>query len=306
MSAKNRAGYTLLELILVIGIIAILIGLLVPAVQRARDASFRIQCSNNLKQIGLALQQYHDLNQGLPPGVSSEDGPYPYPSLGWSARILPFLDQMGLWTITEQAFAQNPFFVVNPPHVGIATVLPVFGCPADPRTRSVMSLQGFGVALTSYLGLEGTNHTSDDGVLFLDSHIRFSDITDGTSNTLMVGERPASADGTLGWWYGGWGQDHNRKDGSCDTVLGVAEVNIGAGAPWGQNNSSCPAGPYAFSPGSLNNQCDTFHFWSPHYGGGAHFLMADGSVHFLSYSAASVLSALATRASGEAAQLPDS
>ena len=111
----------------------------------------------------------------------------------------------------------------------------------------------------------------------------------------MVGERPPSADGVLGWWYAGVGQ---ARDGSADIVLGVQERNVGSLAP------GCRVGPYDFGPGQTTNQCDAFHFWSLHLGGGANFLFADGSVHFLSYSARRIMVALATRAGGEAAEQP--
>ncbi len=140
------------------------------------------------------------------------------------------------------------------------------------------------------LGVSGKDYSTLDGLLFRDSRIRLTDIKDGASNTLMVGERPPSADFQFGWWYAGAGQ---KFTGSADMILGVEEQNILT-----VTAGSCPPGTYKFAPGSFNNQCDMFHFWSPH-SGGAHFLMADGSVHFLSYSAAPILPALASRAGGE-------
>jgi prepilin-type processing-associated H-X9-DG protein len=151
------------------------------------------------------------------------------------------------------------------------------------------------VAFTAYLGVEGEDQDEKNGVLYLDSAIRFEEITDGLSRTLMVGERPPSADGYFGWWYAGEGQ---QRDGSADMVLGVREICTGTHA------LGCRLGPHDFGPGQITNQCDAFHFWSPHLGGGANFLFADGSVHFLSYSAAPIMVALATRAGGEAAEVP--
>ncbi len=129
----------------------------------------------------------------------------------------------------------------------------------------------------------------------MDSRIRLNDITDGTSSTLVAGERPPSADFWYGWWYAGVAQSGT---GSPDMVLGVRELNVNAAFAW-----FCPPGPYHFQAGSINNQCDVFHFWSPH-SGGANFLFADGHVQFLTYSADSILPALATRAGGEAADIP--
>ncbi|HZU36839.1 MAG TPA: DUF1559 domain-containing protein, partial [Gemmataceae bacterium] len=146
-------------------------------------------------------------------------------------------------------------------------------------------------ALSSYLGNEGTDQFSEDGVLYLDSRVKMVDIIDGTSNTLLVGERPPSPDLRFGWWYAANGQN---SCGSLDTVLGAQELNF--------TYSSCPFGPVPYGPGRLNNPCDTFHFWSLHPGG-ANFAFADGSVHFLSYGSADILEALATRAGGESVTL---
>src|SRR5262249_19229050 len=129
-----------------------------------------------------------------------------------------------------------------------------------------------------------------------DSKVRSGEITDGLSNTLMASERPPSTDLRYGYWYAGAGQG---VSGSGDMLLGVAEINVLRRG----NSSTCPRGPYAFSPGDLRNQCDMFHFWSLH-SGGAHFLFADGSVKFLSYSAAPILPALASRAGGETVDIP--
>ena len=290
-----RRAFTLLELLVVLAIVAVLMGLLLPAVQKARDAAARIKCANNLHQIGLATHQYHDTMGCLPPGARST---LPYPFASWMTRLLPYIEQNNLWNSTVAAYQQSRSPFKNPPHLGLATVMPTFACPADPRTASVQlaTRDKFNVALTSYLGVEGQNLNSKDGLLFRDSAIRFAEITDGLSNTLLAGERPASTDLQYGWWYAGVGQ---RFTGSVDMVLGVREQNVML-----VTKGSCPPGTYSFAPGSLTNQCDMYHFWSPHIGG-AYFLFADGSARFLSYSAASVLPALASRAGGEAVALPD-
>ncbi len=295
--STRRWAATLAEVLVVIAIIAVLLGLLVSAVQRVRDAANRTRCLNNLRQVGLALHNYHDVHSRFPPGVSYQNGKDPYPFMSWNTRLLPFLEQENLWAETQKAYAQNPDFLYDPPHKGLATVMPVYACPADSRTLSVANPPGVRVAFTAYLGVVGTDQSRSDGVLYLDSQVRFADITDGTSNTLAVGERPPSADGGFGWWYAGWGQN---KDGSGDMVLGVRERNVGS--IWA---GSCPPGPYEFGPGRVQNQCDAFHFWSLHLGGGAHFLFCDGSVRFLSYDADAVLPALATRAGGEVATVAD-
>ncbi len=294
VALRLRRGFTLVEMLAVIGIIAILIGLLLPAIQRIREAASRTRCLNNLHQIGLALSLYHDAHHVLPPGVRA-NGPDPYPFMSWNTRLLPFLEQGPLWAQAQEAFALNRAFNFDPPHP-LAVVLSIYACSSDPRTFTAASIGGFRVALTSYLGVQGTNQFRLDGVLYLDSAIRFTDITDGTSNTLMVGERPASADLMLGWWYGGWGLN---QDGSADLVLGALERNFG-----GLANGACPPGPYTYGPGGFNDPCAAFHFWSPH-SGGAQFLFADGSGHFVPYSAAPIMPALATRGGGEAVAAPE-
>lgn len=293
----RRPALTLVELLVVIAIIAVLIGLLLPAVQRVRDSANRVACINNLHQIGLALHNYHGAHNCFPPGVKDFTGKEPYPFMSWNTRLVPFLQQEALWKLTLQAYAETADFVKNPPHVGFATVMKVYACPADPRTLQVGLARGwYRVALTAYLGVSGSDPFRKDGLLFLNSQVRLADVTDGSSNTLMVGERPPSADLWWGWWYAGAGQS---ADGDADMVLSVQGRCI---SPY--SGPGCPEGPYAFGPGRTDNQCDAFHFWSLHLGG-ANFLLADGSVHFLPYSAAALMPALATRAGGESVSLPD-
>jgi prepilin-type N-terminal cleavage/methylation domain-containing protein/prepilin-type processing-associated H-X9-DG protein len=292
-----RRGFSLVELVVVTAIISVLVALLLPAVQKVRAAADRVQCGNNLKQLGLALHAYHDANVSLPPGVTSEKPGELYPRMSWMTRLLPYLEQGTLWKATLGAYAYEPSPYVNPPHVGLAMPVRVFACPADPRMfephDTFLDLR---VASTSYLGVLGTAYGSTDGVLFVDSRVRWRDITDGMSNTAMVGERPPSLDFWFGWWYAGYGQ---AGTGSGDMVLGARERNSGIDPV-----RDCPAGPYHFQDGRLEEPCDVFHFWSMHPDGG-YFLFADGSVHFLNYSADRLLPALATRAGGEPVTSPD-
>jgi prepilin-type N-terminal cleavage/methylation domain-containing protein/prepilin-type processing-associated H-X9-DG protein len=293
MFSRPRAAFTLVELLVVLGILGVLVGLLLPAVQKARAAAARIGCANNLEQLGLALHNYHDTQSTLPPGVSSGA---PYPRMTWLTRLLPYLEQEPLWQITVAAYDYQPIPFVDPPHIGLGLPVKPFACPADGRPSQPQDTHGGRrVALTSYLGVLGIAYDDTRGVLFRDSRVRLTDVTDGTSNTLMAGERPPSADCWYGWWYAGVGQ---AATGSADMLLGARERNWG-----GPYTSPCPPGPYPFQPGRFDNQCDLFHFWSPH-DGGAHFLFADASVHFLGYQADAVLPALATRSGGEVAGLP--
>jgi hypothetical protein len=297
-SRRYRAAFTLIELLVIIAIVAILLGLIVAAVQKARESASRAQCTNNLRQLGLALHQHHDSREMFPPGMRYRNGGDPYKMMSWLTQVLPYLEQQELWAISERAYRQSSSPFANPPHVGLATVMGGFACPSDSRAASVQiaARDGFSIALTSYLGVEGKNVYSQDGILFRDSRVGIRDITDGTSQTLLVGERPPSADFQFGWWYAGAGQQFT---GSADMVLGVQEQNI-----VNYGFAPCRRGAYEYGPGQINDQCDMFHFWSVHPGG-ANFMCADGSVHFLTYSAAPLLPALASRAGGEITGIPD-
>jgi prepilin-type N-terminal cleavage/methylation domain-containing protein/prepilin-type processing-associated H-X9-DG protein len=297
--SQDRGGaFTLIELLVVIAIIGVLIGLLLPAGQRVRDAAGRIKCANNLRQIGLASHMHHDSMQAFPVGMRFQNGRDPCPMMSWLTQLLPYIEQQNLWAVTQAAYRQSSSPLQNPPHIGLATVIPTFICPSDSRVAGVQIArrENIPAALTSYLGVEGKDVFKLDGVLFRDSHVRIADITDGTSHTLFAGERPPSTDFQFGWWYAGAGQ---LFTGSADMVLGVQEPNL---LP--VTVGSCAPGVYSFGPGNVNNQCDMFHFWSPHVGGGANFLFADGSIHFLTYSAAAIMPALASRSGEEIVEIP--
>jgi prepilin-type N-terminal cleavage/methylation domain-containing protein/prepilin-type processing-associated H-X9-DG protein len=289
---RSRRGFTLIELLVVIAIIGVLVGLLLAAVQQVRGAAMRAQCQNNLKQIGLALHDYHDVHGSFPPALV-EDMADPYPYFSWMARILPFLEQDTLW---RQMQSEWPLYKRGDITRLIANemVPKVYLCPADGRnlTKPADGYQE-AEARTDYAGVNGTNLYTRDGIFCSGSAVRLTDVTDGTSNTLMVGERPPSE--PLGDTpFGFWAYDLGQGGGSVGNVLGAAELN-----PSGIWFTECPYGPYAYGRGDYRNECDMLHFWSFHTGG-AHFLFADGSVHFLSYAAgAPVLPALATRSGGE-------
>jgi prepilin-type processing-associated H-X9-DG protein len=222
------------------------------------------------------------------------------PFSGWPLAIVPFLEQQALWEQARTAYRFVPLPFVNPPHTGLSTVVQAYICPSDGRivTAQVSLRTHTLAAFTSYLGVSGTNTPAKDGVLFQDSRVTLVDVADGTTGTLLVGERPPSADFQFGWWYAGVGQ---RFTGSADMILGVREPN------WQPivSGSKCGPGNYPFMPADgFDDPCGMFHFWSPHPGG-ANFAFCDGSVRFLSYSADPVMPALATRAGGEAVSVPE-
>lgn len=287
-------AFTLVEVLVILAIVVTLFGLTCSAVMRAREAARRAACRNNLRQIGIALGAYESTHTRLPTGVSYANGVHPHPFMSWLTRILPFVGQEGLWERTLGAFEMRRRFKRVPPHIGFTTLMALYTCPNDGRVSTRGGVNGVTCGFTSYLGVEGIDLVRKDGLLFLDSQVRSLDIRDGLSNTLIVGERPPSALGDMGWWYAGEGQ---RREGSGDMLLGVQEVNIYPLA------RACSSGPYTFTAGQLDNNCDAFHFWSLHPGG-AHFLFADGSVRFLAYSANPIMPALATRAGGEVVSVP--
>ena len=333
---KPRSAFTLIELLVVLAIFATLIALLLPAVLRVRESADRTQCQNNLRQIGLVLHNYHGTYHAFPPAQLDNPAysaktkePIPnYPYLSWRGYLLPYLDNESLWMQTVTAFEQQKDFWHAPPHEGLSTIVPVLTCPSDPRERHIYAVKaedeygGGGkiamppVALSAYFGVNGSNLRARDGVIFYNQGTRIAQIVDGTSNTLMIGERPAVVPYVFGWWYAGIGQFVPNKPGSLQAnleqrrlyqgvftgsaaqTLGVAELNERSSGY--SQYDDCPPGPYAYGRGHYDNPCDAFHFWSLH-AGGANFMFGDASVHFLDYGIGARLVDLATRAGGEIA-----
>jgi prepilin-type N-terminal cleavage/methylation domain-containing protein len=300
---RRRTGFTLIELLVVIAIIAILIGLLLPAVQKVRDAAARMKCQNNLKQIGVALHNYHDTYGQFPQGVWF--GPYPASGStsttpfwywSWMALMMPFFEQQNLY---KQAIAfANPasystynwwpwggFWIGTPANPALGIVQKTLFCPADGREEQTIPGPQWGgngnVAFTGYLGVAGTKQGNEnyngsgqsDGVLYWKSTTRFADITDGTSNTFMVGERPPSVDLYYGWWFAGAGWDGS----------GIGDVLMAARATLYCSAIGAPATKVGLQFGTVTNSLDQCHWWSMHTGG-ANFLLSDGSIRFWSYS----------------------
>jgi prepilin-type N-terminal cleavage/methylation domain-containing protein/prepilin-type processing-associated H-X9-DG protein len=357
----RRSGFTLIELLVVIAIIGVLISLLLPAVQKVREGANRVQCLNNLKQIGLALHNYHDTYKRFPPSLDSglyPLGPAKYaaaPRVGWStywswlAYILPFIEQDNLWNKAiawaqkDPVVATGPWTpsgswywwpwgdfwngaAATPANPAIGTPVKIYICPSEPRNLTIEYVaQGSGgtdvtaIAYTEYQGVDGIQGQDDgafqqppqpwkpgdkSGILTNSGFdrarkISIASISDGTSNTLMAGERPPSVDLAWGWWFAGAGFDGS---GVADVTLGAREVvyaaNVQTTPTSGGPSMVCPATKVGFQPGSINDPCDQVHFWSWHPGG-ANWLLGDGSVRFMSYGLNDVLPQMCTRNGGE-------
>src|SRR5262249_55912869 len=187
--------------------------------------------------------------------------------------------------------------------------LQVWTCPMDSRQLAAQDADGYRVAFTGLLGVNGTGKGKNDGVI-CNTKVTMVGITDGTSNTLMIGERPPSRDFFFGWWFAGAGYydpasaggTPPSQDGTGDVTLGTNDPRypIALAQPF-NGGYKCAANKYLFQPGQINDNCDQAHFWSLHPSGG-NFAMADGSVRFITYSAGAnpnLMIALGTRAGGE-------
>jgi prepilin-type N-terminal cleavage/methylation domain-containing protein/prepilin-type processing-associated H-X9-DG protein len=298
---RPRPAFTLIELLVVLAIIAVLVGLLLPAVQKVRAAAARLQCQNNLKQVGLALHNHHDALQRFPaahnmgqdwysaylrdaPAAGYQANGYPVegPFFSWMYQIAPYLEQDNASRLFDRAawpWFQNPANAIQ---------VKVLQCPTDPRAAQVWTDGTNRVALTSYLGVSGRNQFREtygqDGVLFVNAAVKAADISDGLSHTLLAGERPASVDLYWGWLWAGWG-DYPHF-GATDVVLGVREKVTPSGITPGVLRQDPSANADFFRPGDLNDpqNLHRYHFWSLHPLGG-NWLFADGSVRFITYAA---------------------
>jgi prepilin-type N-terminal cleavage/methylation domain-containing protein len=287
--AIGPRAFTLVELLVVIGVVAILLALLLPAVQAARGAARRTACQNQLRQIALAAHGHLDARGRLPAGTDTRSTATPY--RGWLVSLLPFLEETSIADLVaaEYRTSRDPFDMVT--HPTFSKPIALFACPEDARAAIAQPVPRYRTiaGLTSYLGSSGRDATTRDGVLYAGSATRFADVTDGASRTLLAGERPPSTKFDLGWWYAGMGVG---GDGALDHTVGTASTDVN---PFGDCNDPL----YPFQSGKTANECSANHFWSLHPGGGGHFAFLDGAVRFFSYDAAPVLVDLSTRAGGE-------
>jgi prepilin-type N-terminal cleavage/methylation domain-containing protein/prepilin-type processing-associated H-X9-DG protein len=322
MRQRNR-GFTLIELLVVIAIIAVLIALLLPAVQAAREAARRIECVNNLKQMGLALQAYHDQLGSLPVSSIRYQGDPTCIGCGYGALytfrtvILPQLEQGPLFNAINFSYLYSPYgtgdiFGIPVNSTVAGTLVKVYVCPSDresaPRGYAGAGNSGIGVSDSNYLASAGITVTgyatwftpcttagATEGAIHEFQTVRFSGITDGLSNTLLLGEMARGPNGPgQANWFAAFGERVQR----------VTSVGI-------NQRLSCPSPlcPRCSIPEPNNAPIEgpqSYLGFGSYHPGGANLVFGDGSVKFLkSTTDLRVLSALGTRAGGEAISATD-
>jgi prepilin-type N-terminal cleavage/methylation domain-containing protein/prepilin-type processing-associated H-X9-DG protein len=280
--ARPLRGFTLVELLVVIAIIGVLIALLLPAVQAAREAARRVSCLNNVTQLGLAVHNYEFHFEALPPGVVNEDGPIRNEPKGthvsWIVKVLPYLEQQPLFKKFNQAAGA---YADENAVVRQAQIRPL-QCPSDPVP--VMN-QAETVARSSYAGCHHDSEAPIDkdnrGLLFLNSSVRHSQIFDGSSSTLLIGEMLSTPD-SLGW-----------VSGTRATLRNTSSIETGG--PYLPRPAAGSAAPDNQKLGSL-----FVGGFGSYHAGGANIALADGSARFLTQQTdPQILRQLGNRADGE-------
>jgi len=314
----RRHGFTLIELLVVIAIIAVLIALLLPAVQAAREAARRIQCVNNLKQIGLAQHNYHSQQNCFPPGYLSLKDPITFdndgPGWGWAARSLNQMEQSPLYSSIN--FVLGIEFPAN--QTSRLTVINSFLCPSDAwrldiftvvdstTTNTTRGAPICDVASSNYVGSVGSGDPSslypyiidaDDGppgrdngngIFFRNNVITIAQVTDGTSQTFLAGERSQNL--SRASWTGA----------VTNALVPLVALQAEAGLdPEGGGALVLSHTGEGHGPNSPSGLAHGDQYWSLHPGG-ANFLFCDGTVRFIKELVGfTIFQALATRAGGE-------
>ncbi len=321
-SARIRSGFTLIELLVVIAIIAVLIGLLLPAVQRVREAAANSSCRNNLKQLALAAHQYHSSFDAFPAGVALPGPDSMYTSL--FVELLPSLEQSGLANRWDYSNPANNFGAAGTP---AATPLQVFVCPSAGVTQNPAAFGSLSVGVTTY-GANGGSQSfpetraTHDGLFDYASatswnRVRLSDVTDGTSSTLLFGERTI-ADGNLDTYqsakfksppspplqattsFSSWAVQSGPNAGAGLLLAGTSAVNANFPTRWE------PPPPPAPPPSPIDwnkfgpSVWDRLSAYGSKHTRGTNFALADGSVRFMTNGiAAGIVLQASTRAGGE-------
>ena len=297
----DRNAFTLVELLVVITIISILIGLLLPAIQAAREAARRSSCTNNLRQVGIALQNYHDTNRHFPAGAKLHDTPN-QTSISWRVLILPYVEETTLFAQT------NPTPDGGAVNWAAETVaLDVYSCPSAPPQTSLAKQSHYSGIMGAGRGDHRLNLSNvncgdvyTDGMFFPGSRTRIAHIEDGTSHTLAIGERTYS----IIWsWMGG---------ATSNTSAGVSATRICTNAVsnirYPLNADSNTFGYYvgdmnAPDPALKTMALNDLYFGSMHTDGGL-FCLGDGSVQLISDSIDfTVFGNLSTIAGGEVSSI---